>query len=742
MNSFNFIARGIEAEIERQIGVWESGGEVVQQTFDYDASTADTAHAAAREGGGGRLPLLPRARPRPGRAAGRARRARARRGAGAAGRADPPARAGARLRPRRRARHERPRPALRAHAGRPARRRATSLMNELAGAGVDPDAVDGDELGQADRGAREPPARGLRRGDRQERRRQGSARSRTSREARGQRRRRARAADRSHPRGEPRPGRGVPRRQGGPARLLRRPGDEGDAGQGRPAGRERAAAREADGLGRPGADAAEPLDGRAEDEAGRGIGHRRKASRRDRGRRAPGAAGARRAALLDPRAPVDDQVLLQPGRLHDRSLDRHDDARVALARSAASAAGAGARRRSRRRRGRPRRTRPAATVGVQRDEVSERVGLEQLARARRKVHVSVATPEARPQRPAASRAPSSCAGGRSPSAASAVIRVPRSRAYRDRDVGEGAPGPKCVGPDAFRSVHRFVAPRVRSRGPRSRSGGRCADRRASGRAARARCLRRHDRRGEGAADRPGGAHRPEAREDLRRRRCRAADAEGARGARPARARDALARAGMHGWDVASLQFRLALHGFPSGTFDGDFGPRTDAAVRRYQRWAGLRPDGEVGPATTISLARAAVASPVSIASPIPVPSTDGFGPRGARMHTGSTTRRRAGTPVVAARTGVVTVARWLDGLRQHRRDPAQARREHALRAPLGDPRPSGRTRRGRSADRACRRDRVGHRPAPPLRATRARSGDRSAPGVQMRPQDLAVFGQG
>jgi aspartyl-tRNA(Asn)/glutamyl-tRNA(Gln) amidotransferase subunit B len=39
MNSFNFIARGIEAEIQRQIGVWESGGEVVQQTYDYDASS-------------------------------------------------------------------------------------------------------------------------------------------------------------------------------------------------------------------------------------------------------------------------------------------------------------------------------------------------------------------------------------------------------------------------------------------------------------------------------------------------------------------------------------------------------------------------------------------------------------------------------------------------------------------------------------------------------------------------------
>jgi aspartyl-tRNA(Asn)/glutamyl-tRNA(Gln) amidotransferase subunit B len=38
MNSFNFIARGIEAEIERQIGVWESGGEVRQETYDFDAA--------------------------------------------------------------------------------------------------------------------------------------------------------------------------------------------------------------------------------------------------------------------------------------------------------------------------------------------------------------------------------------------------------------------------------------------------------------------------------------------------------------------------------------------------------------------------------------------------------------------------------------------------------------------------------------------------------------------------------
>src|SRR5213593_1763406 len=40
MNSFNYIARGIEAEVERQIAVWESGGAVQQETFDFDASSA------------------------------------------------------------------------------------------------------------------------------------------------------------------------------------------------------------------------------------------------------------------------------------------------------------------------------------------------------------------------------------------------------------------------------------------------------------------------------------------------------------------------------------------------------------------------------------------------------------------------------------------------------------------------------------------------------------------------------
>src|SRR3712207_4278965 len=62
------------------------------------------------------------------------------------------------------------------------------------------------------------------------------------------------------------------------------------------------------------------------------------------------------------------------------------------------------------------------------------------------------------------------------------------------------------------------------------------------------------------------------------------------------------RVGKRGWDVASLQFRLAERGFPSGTFDGHFGPHTDAALRRFQEWAGLAVDGVAGPATMRALA--------------------------------------------------------------------------------------------------------------------------------------------
>ena len=69
--------------------------------------------------------------------------------------------------------------------------------------------------------------------------------------------------------------------------------------------------------------------------------------------------------------------------------------------------------------------------------------------------------------------------------------------------------------------------------------------------------------------------------------------------------------GKVGWDVASLQFKLAWRGFPSGPMDGGFGARTDAALRRFQTWAGLGADGVAGPATYRALRRPIPRSPLS-----------------------------------------------------------------------------------------------------------------------------------
>jgi len=49
MNSFNFIARGIDAEVARQIAVWESGEEVRQQTYDFDAGTGTLTARRTKE---------------------------------------------------------------------------------------------------------------------------------------------------------------------------------------------------------------------------------------------------------------------------------------------------------------------------------------------------------------------------------------------------------------------------------------------------------------------------------------------------------------------------------------------------------------------------------------------------------------------------------------------------------------------------------------------------------------------
>ena len=49
MNSFSYIARGIDAEVERQIRVWQAGDEVVQQTFDFHADTGELTPRRTKE---------------------------------------------------------------------------------------------------------------------------------------------------------------------------------------------------------------------------------------------------------------------------------------------------------------------------------------------------------------------------------------------------------------------------------------------------------------------------------------------------------------------------------------------------------------------------------------------------------------------------------------------------------------------------------------------------------------------
>jgi aspartyl-tRNA(Asn)/glutamyl-tRNA(Gln) amidotransferase subunit B len=146
MNSFNFIARGIDAEIERQVGVWESGSQVVQQTFDFHAATAElTARRSKEEAEDYRYfpepDLVPVEPPRE-----LVERLRA----------ELPELPGARIR-RLEAQLDFEAALGLVASGRdrlyertPGERRAVAnvLMNQLAGAGVDPEAVNAEELGR------------------------------------------------------------------------------------------------------------------------------------------------------------------------------------------------------------------------------------------------------------------------------------------------------------------------------------------------------------------------------------------------------------------------------------------------------------------------------------------------------------------------------------------------------------------------------------------------------------------
>lgn len=58
---------------------------------------------------------------------------------------------------------------------------------------------------------------------------------------------------------------------------------------------------------------------------------------------------------------------------------------------------------------------------------------------------------------------------------------------------------------------------------------------------------------------------------------------------------------MRGEDVTELQKALIVHGFSPGKADGIFGPKTRAAVRDFQKAAGLKADGIAGKDTFTAL---------------------------------------------------------------------------------------------------------------------------------------------
>ncbi len=140
-----------------------------------------------------------------------------------------------------------------------------------------------------------------------------------------------------------------------------------------------------------------------------------------------------------------------------------------------------------------------------------------------------------------------------------------------------------------------------------------------------------------------------------------------------RTRRALGRLGRHlygsrplrlghvGWDVAALQFKLAIHGFPSGSFDGGLGPRSVRALQRFQAWAGLRADGVAGPGTQAALRAPPARSPVNLLRPVNAGVGDRFGPRENRFHAGADFPAPAGTPVTAAGFGDVVFSGYDSG---------------------------------------------------------------------------------
>jgi peptidoglycan hydrolase-like protein with peptidoglycan-binding domain len=119
--------------------------------------------------------------------------------------------------------------------------------------------------------------------------------------------------------------------------------------------------------------------------------------------------------------------------------------------------------------------------------------------------------------------------------------------------------------------------------------------------------------------------------------------------------------GKTGLDVAELQFLLATHGFPCGSFDGSLGLRTQGALMRFQRWSGLFPDGLAGAQTFAALSKPARQLAVHLAWPVVGLVGSPFGPRGNAFHPGIDIVAAMGAPVRAAAAGKVRFAAWNAG---------------------------------------------------------------------------------
>jgi peptidoglycan hydrolase-like protein with peptidoglycan-binding domain len=117
------------------------------------------------------------------------------------------------------------------------------------------------------------------------------------------------------------------------------------------------------------------------------------------------------------------------------------------------------------------------------------------------------------------------------------------------------------------------------------------------------------------------------------------------------------RHGRVGGDVVELQFLLAEHGFPSARFDGVMGRHVVAALRRFQRYAGLRVDGRSGQSTLATLAQSPPQAPTGVFNrPLGSPISSTYGPRLDRFHAGIDFAASRGTSVRAVAAGSVVFA--------------------------------------------------------------------------------------